>query len=257
MTVQEDPLFSLALDSQQMSRSEAVLNRLADLISEGRLSAGDTLPPESDLAAQFRVSKPTVREALRKLEMMGVIEIVHGRGSSIRRISAEPLQFFLRLALGSLERGIEEIIEFRRSIEVSAAGLAAQNGTNDQIAELERHMGRMEAASVEHDSWVAWDLAFHAQIAAMTGNTLMSFMVEAMRPIMRDSISILHGQKQLRDAKKTLRRHTDIASAISRRDPAAAQEAMQAHFDASVPVAISLTSSRASSRSGSEGSEGS
>jgi DNA-binding FadR family transcriptional regulator len=240
MTPDEEPLFSLSLDTHQMSRSDAVLNRLADLISEGRLAAGDTLPPESDLAARFKVSKPTVREALRKLEMMGVIEIVHGRGSSIRRISAEPLQFFLRLAAGSLDRGIAEIIEFRRAIEVSAAGLAAENGTEDNQAELKQIMAGMETAAAEHDSWVAWDLSFHSHIAAMTGNTLMLFMVEAMRPIMRQSISMLHGQKQLRDARKTLERHLNIAEAIGRHDAAAAQLAMQAHFDATVPVANSL-----------------
>jgi GntR family transcriptional regulator, transcriptional repressor for pyruvate dehydrogenase complex len=242
MSPEDEPMFLLSPDQHQGSRSAAVLNRLADLISEGRLAAGDTLPPESDLATQFRVSKPTVREALRKLEVMGVVEIVHGRGSSIRRISAEPLQFFLRLAVGSLEGGIAEIIEFRRAIEVSAAGLAAVNGTEDQHAELKRIMAHMKAAATEHDNWVAWDLAFHAHVAAMTGNTLMAFMVEAMRPIMRQSISMLHGQKQLRDAEKTLARHVDIAEAIGRRDAGAARISMQNHFDASVPVAISLSS---------------
>lgn len=240
MTFEDHTMFSLPLDQHQGSRSNAVLNRLADLISEGQLVAGDMLPPESELAARFKVSKPTVREAMRKLEMMGVIEIVHGRGSSIRRISAEPLQFFLRLAVGSLDRGIAEIIEFRRAIEVSAAGLAAENGTEQQFAELKQMMTRMQAAAAEHDTWVAWDLAFHAHIAAMTGNTLMSFMVEAMRPIMQQSISMLHGQKQMRDAQKTLERHVAIAEAIGNRDSTAAQAAMQIHFDASVPVAISL-----------------
>ena len=240
MTFDDNHLFSLSQEDHQLSRSDAVLNRLANLISEGRLVAGDTLPRESDLAAQFKVSKPTVREAVRKLEMMGVIEIVHGRGSSIRHISAEPLQFFLRLAVGSLDRGIAEIIEFRSAIEVSAAGLAAENGSEDQHAELQRLLSKMEAAAADHDDWVAWDLAFHAHVAAMTGNTLMSFMVEAMRPIMRQSISMLHGQKQLRDAQQTLARHRDIALAIGRRDSAAAQTAMKTHFDASVPVAISL-----------------
>ncbi|MEM1363342.1 MAG: FadR/GntR family transcriptional regulator [Pseudomonadota bacterium] len=237
-------LFSLAAGGAQSSRSDAVLNRLADLIADGRLAVGDTLPPESTLASEFQVSKPTVREALRKLEMMGVVEIVHGRGSSVRKISAEPLQFFLRLAVGSLDRGIAEIIEFRRAIEVSAARLACECATEAQLKELATLMDDMPGAAHAHDGWVAWDLQFHALLASMTGNTLLQFMVEAMRPIMRDSISMLHSQKELRDAQKTLERHTAIAKAIAARDSAAAQAAMEAHFDASVPVAQSLFAQR-------------
>lgn len=238
----EPSLFSLAGVDQTKSRSEATLNRLAELISDGQLAAGDTLPSESEIAARFNVSKPTVREALRKLEIMGVIEIVHGRGSFVRRISAQPLQFFLRLAVGSLDRGIAEIIEFRRAIEVSAAGLAAVNGTPEQRAKLDTLMAGMRDAALSHDDWVEWDLAFHTLLSRMTGNTLIAFMVEAMCPIMQQSISMLHGQRQLRDAEKTLRRHEAIARAIADRDPVAAQRAMEQHFDATLPVAIALMS---------------
>ncbi|WP_417258632.1 FadR/GntR family transcriptional regulator [Celeribacter sp.] len=235
-------LFALPDEDRAQSRSEAVLNRLTDLISEGRLVAGDALPPESDLAAQFKVSKPTVREALRKLEMMGVIEIVHGRGSSVRQITAEPLQVFLRLAAGSLDEGISQVIEFRRAIEVSAAGLAALNGTLEQQDALRQIMADMDIAATDHDSWVAWDISFHNHIAAMTGNTLIRFMVEAMQPIMRQSISMIHGQKQHRDAEKTLARHVTLSNNILAGDIFAAQKAMEEHFDASASVAITYLS---------------
>lgn len=237
---QNDSLFELATTSFGQSRSEAVLNHLTTLIADGRLAAGDTLPAEGEMASRFSVSKPTVREALRKLEMMGVIEIVHGRGSSVRRISAEPLQIFLRLAVGSLEHGLAQVIEFRRAIEVTAAGLAARNGGADQHEALRVLMAQMESAAAKHDSWVAWDTKFHTHIARMTGNTLIAFMIEALRPIMEQTISRLHGQKALRDAAMTLKRHEAIADALLARDAAKAQAAMDEHFDASLPVATSL-----------------
>jgi len=223
------------------SRVDAVLARLSELITQGYLRHGDPLPPEGEMARLFGVSKPTVREAVRKLETLGVVEIVHGRPSTVRTVSARPLQEYLRFAVGSLETGLADVIGLRHAIETRTAELAATHGTAPQKAALAGILADMKRVADSHDDWVTVDLAFHETIAAMSGNQLLAFMVEALHPVMHRTISMLHGRRDLRDASQTVARHEAIAAAILAGDAATARNAMERHFAATEPVVSALT----------------
>ncbi len=223
------------------SRSEAVLARLSELIAHGHLRHGDPLPPEGEMARLFGVSKPTVREAVRKLETLGVVEIVHGRPSTVRTISAKPLQEYMRFAVGSLDTGLADVIGLRYAIETRTAELAATHGTAPHKEALAGLLTDMKRVTESHDAWVTADLAFHQTIADMSGNQLLAFMVEALHPVMHQTISMLHGRRDLRDAAQTLARHEAIAAAILDGDPGAAREAMARHFEATEPVVSALS----------------
>src|SRR5437762_9392216 len=117
---------------------QEIVRQVKAMIAEGRLKSGDQLPPERDLAEKFLVSRTSVREALRALESVGLIEIRPGEGTFVREISVEALVEPLALVLLSQRAMIEELFEARRMLEPVIAGLAARRATKDEVQEMER-----------------------------------------------------------------------------------------------------------------------
>ena len=117
---------------------EEIVRQIRTLISEGRLKSGDRLPPERDLAERFRVSRASVREALRSLESMGLIEIRLGEGTFVREISVDSLIEPLALVILTQREAVGELFEARRLLEPPIAGLAARRSTKEEIQEMER-----------------------------------------------------------------------------------------------------------------------
>src|SRR5215813_8997128 len=117
---------------------EEIVRQVKQLIAEGRLKSGDQLPPERDLAEKFLVSRTSVREALRALESVGLIEIRPGEGTFVREVSVDALVEPLALVLLSQRAMIEELFEARRLLEPAIAGLAARRATKEEIQEMDR-----------------------------------------------------------------------------------------------------------------------
>src|SRR2546430_9607739 len=118
--------------------SEAIVRQVKAMIAEGRLKSGDQLPPERDLAQKFVVSRTSVREALRALESLGLIEIRPGEGTFVRGVSVESLIEPLALAMLSHREAIGELFEARRLLDPAIAALAARRATPEELAEMER-----------------------------------------------------------------------------------------------------------------------
>ena len=115
---------------------EEIVRQVKALIAEGRLKSGDQLPPERDLAAQFKVSRTSVREALRTLESLGLIEIRPGEGTFVREVSVESLIEPLAHVILSQREAVGELFEARRLLEPALAGLAARRATQDDLHEM-------------------------------------------------------------------------------------------------------------------------
>lgn len=224
----------------RLKLSDAVLHRLTDLILERALKPGDSLPSESELARSFDVSKPVVREALRQLAMMGVVEIRQGRPSSISSLSSKPLELFLRIAVRSQPEGLREALELRRALETQIVVMAAQRWQADNLAALKAALANMERNKHGDAEWIAADLDFHKALVAASGNVLMSLLMEAMSGTMEDTIRALHSQYDVRDAEATYARHVAIVDAIEARDADRARAAMEIHFDAGLPVLLRI-----------------
>lgn len=220
--------------------SDAVLGHLTQLVLDRALRPGDALPSEAELARSFEVSKPVVREALRQLAAMGVVEIRQGRPSCISGLTSKPLELYLRLAVRSMPEGLREALELRRALEAQTVSLAA---TRRDEKHLERLSGLL-AIMAEHrqgdDAWASADVAFHHTIAEASGNMLMTLLMQALTGIMEDTIRALQSQRDLRDADATFARHVAIVRAIEARDVGAAGAAMAAHFAATAPVALRI-----------------
>jgi GntR family transcriptional repressor for pyruvate dehydrogenase complex len=217
-----------------------VMRVLLEDIANGRPKVGDRLPRESDLAVHFGVSRGVVRECLRGLEERGVVVVRQGSGARVAPegrwnvLDADVLAVLLHSGHGAA--ALFELLECRRVIEVSAAGLAAARATGDDLSELSDALARMVAAServpgsqAAEDLFHVADIAFHEAIFRAAGNRALLRMVQPIQKTLINARRPLAAPE--RRFVRALPEHKAILSAIAGRDPAAARAAMQAHLE--------------------------
>jgi len=213
---------------------EEVVEQVRMLMENGSLKPGDRLLSERDLAEKLQVSRASVREALRALEMMGFIEIKAGGGTFIKETSGDeiiqPLAMFL-----SIERGsFFEIFEIRKIFEISAAHLAAQRATHVDLARIEENLKMMTAALTVDDSERGEDsdAAFHFSIAEATHNSWLVRLLNTVTDSFYKSISVARRQLYLTPGHPQIlmEQHTKIYEAIRDRNSILAQKVMLEHL---------------------------
>ncbi|MBI3028988.1 MAG: FadR family transcriptional regulator [Candidatus Rokubacteria bacterium] len=209
---------------------EEIVRQVRGLITEGRLRSGDRLPPERDLAARFKVSRTSVREALRTLESMGLIAIRPGEGTFVREMSVESLVEPLAQVILSGREAVGELFEARRLLEPAIAGLAARRATQDDVHEMERILEDQAKEVAAGLTGLAQDAAFHASIAVSVRNRAITRIISALLDLLTQS-----REESLQTPGRPTRSHQDhqrILAAIRRRDEAGASRAMRDHVNA-------------------------
>jgi len=207
---------------------EEIVRQIKTLVQEGRLKSGDKLPPERDLAERFKVSRPSVREALRALESMGLIEIRPGEGTFVRESSVESLIAPLALVILTQREAVGELFEARRLLEPAIAGLAARRATREEISEMERILEEQAKEVTAGRTGLAQDAAFHAAIASSAHNRAITRIVNALVDLLAQS-----REESLQIPGRPTRSHQDhrrVLEAIQQRDAASAQRAMLDHL---------------------------
>lgn len=229
---------------------EVVLEWISRAILEGRLKVGDPLPAESRLAAAFGVSKPVVREAVRELAALGVVQIQQGKVARVRAVDAGPLVQFFRFAVSENDHGLADANELRKVIEPQAAMLAARRGTGADQERLARAIADIENSVGRPDAFTDADIAFHETIAAMTGNRLLSLQMQGLRSVIRGVSQVLttRPSRTPQEWDATVKRHRAIHDAIIARDEAGASAAMLKHFSAADAAIDELAASWRSQR---------
>ncbi len=205
-----------------------IVRQIRGLIADGQLKSGDRLPPERDLAERFRVSRTSVREALRALESTGLIEIRAGEGAFVRSISVESLVEPLALVILSQREVIADLYEARRLLEPPIAALAAQRASPDEVQELTRILDEQAKEVEAGRTGLAQDAAFHTAIAHSAHNRAISRIVTTLMDLLTQT-----REESLQTPGRPERSHQDhrrILAAIQVRDEAAAQHAMLDHL---------------------------
>jgi GntR family transcriptional repressor for pyruvate dehydrogenase complex len=205
-----------------------IVRQIRGLIADGQLKSGDRLPPERDLAERFRVSRTSVREALRALESTGLIEIRAGEGAFVRRISVESLVEPLALVILNQREGIADLYEARRLLEPPIAGLAARRASHEEALELARILDEQAREVAAGRTGLAQDAAFHSAIAHSAHNRAITRIVTALMDLLTQT-----REESLHIAGRPERSHQDhrqILAAIQARDEEAARKAMLAHL---------------------------
>jgi GntR family transcriptional repressor for pyruvate dehydrogenase complex len=207
-----------------------IVRQIRGLVADGQLKSGDRLPPERDLAERFRVSRTSVREAMRALESTGFIEIRPGEGTFVRPVSLEDLVEPLARVMLAQREAVAELYEARRLLEPPIAALAAQRATPEECAELTRIIDDQAREVAAGRTGLAQDAAFHAAIAHSAHNRAISRVVSALLDLLSQS-----REDSLQSPGRPRQSHGDhrrILAAIQARDPGAAEAAMLGHLRA-------------------------
>jgi GntR family transcriptional repressor for pyruvate dehydrogenase complex len=207
---------------------EEIVRQVKTMIAEGRLKGGDRLPPERDLAEKFVVSRTSVREALRALESLGLVEIRAGEGTFIREVSIDALVEPLALLMASQREATGELFEARRLLEPSLAALAASRATPEEIQEMERILEEQAREIGAGRTGLAQDAQFHAAIGAASHNRAITRITHAIIDLLTQS-----REESLNTPGRPTRSHEDhrrVVAAIRARDAEAARVAMLEHI---------------------------
>jgi DNA-binding FadR family transcriptional regulator len=207
---------------------EMVMEQIKDIVKKGELKSGDKLPSERDLCDKLEVSRASIREALKALQMLGLIEAKHGEGNFINEnfenSLLEPLSIVF-LLLGS--KG-GDVTELRKIIEPETAALAAKNITNEQLIELK---GIMEELNDTLDAEVSasLDKSFHYKIAQASGNHLISTVMFSISSLIEKYIE----SSKVHNLNKEMIRihHEEIWRALETHNAAAAVAAVKKHLE--------------------------
>ena len=209
---------------------EEVVGQLHQLIDDGKLKAGDRLPSERELAETFRVSRSSVREAIKTLENEGMVTSRPGSGTFITAVNVEAIIPPLASLLSRGKDALVDLFEMRCLVEPSIAALAAERATPADIVRLKEICAEQERQINRDTSAVDSDAAFHLTIGRATHNAalqrLVASIVEILKPIREQSLQT-SGR-----AHKSLASHREILVAIERHDPELARQAMQRHIQA-------------------------
>lgn len=212
--------------------SEQVARGLLDFIEERELSPGDSLPSENQLAEEFGVSRPIIREALRTLQGEGIIEIVTGKNAVIRPISSAVLRKYFERAVAFKSASFQDLIEVRRGLEIQSVMLAAERCSDDDIKQMKDIITQMRKHIKEHDTFAEYDVQLHLAIASATGNPIIFHLIESIRDAVRDNV--LRGLKNRftdEEYERVQSCHEAILQALIDHDPQQARQAMEEHFD--------------------------
>lgn len=214
------------------NRVDSVYASIIETISSGKYADGARLPTETELAEEFGVSRPTVREALSRLRLDGLIASRRGSGSYVLR---RPDRNIKRFAPIESIADVQRCFTFRVALESAAAGLAADLRTDKDLHDLQQCYMRMEEASARDDNaaYLDADLDFHLAVAHASQNvfflTALELIIEQMRVGMKLALNL--SLERDRVWRQTVQiEHREILSAIEKGSSIEAAEAMRFHL---------------------------
>jgi len=213
---------------RKVRRYEQVAEQIRRLISEGALKPGDLLPPERDLAVRLGVGRSSVRDAVRTLEVMGILEPRQGHGTVVRDLSTDSLVVPLASVLTRKREMVAELLDVRRIIEPALAARAARNASEDEVAELAEILRRQEEKMRRGEPAIEEDSQFHYALALAARNSVLHRVLDVLMDLLRESRArSLQVPGRL---ERSYAGHLRILRAIKRRDPAAAEKAVKQHL---------------------------
>jgi GntR family transcriptional regulator, transcriptional repressor for pyruvate dehydrogenase complex len=208
---------------------DQIAARLIELIREQRLRSGDRLPPERELAASMGVSRSSLREALRALSMIGVVDMRHGDGTYLSSLEPASLMRGVGLVLELSESGMEELFEARKLVEPGLAALAAERIDTSMLMALQHCVEQSEHSVGDHEKFMRADLQLHDLIARAAGNAILCRLIDSIHSLgiaSRRTTTAIPGVEL-----RTVADHREIVDALAARDPERAHRAMLTHLE--------------------------
>lgn len=207
---------------------EEVARQIERLILK-KLKPGDKLPSERELAEMLQVSRSSIRDAIRGLELIGLVEPRQGAGTIVKELSSESVVNPFANTLKQQREQVTELLDFRKMLEPPLAARAATHATDDEIAEMEEILQRQEIKLEGGEAAIAEDTEFHYAVALASGNSVILKVLDVLMDLLRDTRERtlqIEGRPE-----KSLAGHRRILAAIMRRDAESAKAAMRRHVE--------------------------
>jgi GntR family transcriptional regulator, transcriptional repressor for pyruvate dehydrogenase complex len=208
---------------------ERIANRIVSLISERQLRPGDKLPSERELASIMQVSRPSLREALRALAILNIVEIRQGSGTYVSSLKPELLVEHLDFVFALDDSTFAELLEARSVLEPSLAALAAVHATEAELAELCACMEKVAASANDPAGFLEADIELHQIITQAAHNQILRHFMASLTRLGVASRARTVALPGIR--LQTVDDHQKIVDALVRRDSGAAARAMQKHME--------------------------
>ncbi len=209
--------------------SDLVVRQIRRLITENVIKPGDTLPSENQLAKRFEISKGYVREAIKILELYGVVKSIPGVGTIVNDLGMQSLNNFIINFLQFSVHDYRQLLEVRALIEPFTAYRAATNATDEELAIIGDIHDKLSQKIEKDEVDLGLECSFHIEIAKASHNTVLATTMTAMLPGLIEMIEELDIAKDGRNRRAHVE-HTKLYEALKNRDPQAAEQAMQLHM---------------------------
>lgn len=198
-------------------------------IAENRLKAGDPLPPEGFLAQRLGVSRNSVREAIKGLESLGILETRRGVGVFVKEFSFEPLLDNLAFGLGGTLRDVEEVLDIRRVLEVALVEQTIERIGEADLAALQETVDQMKVKAEANESFAEEDRRFHHLLFRCLDNRMLTRLIEVFWLAFYKTSDFVNLNNP--NPMATWRDHQQIVDAIAARAPAEARARLDRHYD--------------------------
>lgn len=209
--------------------SEAAMQQIRELIVSDDMKPGDRLPSERELVDKLQISRTSVREALRMLEIMGLVEVKPGKGAYIRELTSD-LTIPLTSWISDHKESLQNFLEVRLALEPASAGFAALRATQKDIRKLKQKIVMFEDALARNDlvGLIQADIGFHRVIGKATKNITIQLLTDTITRLLVDTWKAT--LRLNRRPQKTVREHIEILEAILAREELKAKTAMETHL---------------------------
>ncbi|HEV2282511.1 MAG TPA: FadR/GntR family transcriptional regulator [bacterium] len=211
--------------------SDGIIHQIKESIFGGELRPGHALPSEKELAEQFKVSRITVRDAMRVLESQGLIQIRVGArgGAFVARPSAAPVSESLTNMLRLKQATLRDLVEARLLVEPHVASIAAQRATPEDLRAMEAAIAAARGARTSGDRYfIPSSVAFHLALAEAAKNPVLFFAVSSFRALFHEALAALLPADDMAD--RAIADHQRILEAIGARDGGRARDLMHEHL---------------------------
>lgn len=206
-----------------------ITRKLLDFLLSGEIAPGDRIPGERQLAEALGVGRSAVREAIKSLSLLGLLDVRQGDGTYLNRSGSDLLPKVIEWGLLLGVPSIVDLLETRAEIEVVAAGFAATRADRETVDALEARFEAMRSAGDDVDTYMEADIAFHLAVAEASGNEVFANLVASLRALLRVWVSrVLH---HAGETETSLAMHEPIVKAIAAGDAEGARAAMRAHME--------------------------
>ncbi|MGI6777044.1 MAG: FadR/GntR family transcriptional regulator [Acetivibrionales bacterium] len=214
---------------------QSIVEQFVELIKEGKLKIGEKLPPERTLAKMFKVSRASIREAFSAMEIIGLIEVHPGEGTFVRNLNIAPFINTIAPLFVRNESMEDELLEFRKMLELEAVKLAAGKAGSSHISVMEEPIDLMRVAIEKNDTimGIEADIQFHKTLFSLSNNYILSKSAECISCLLESSVKFNREKilKYSENYRLLYEQHIQIYEAIKNSDVQCAIETMGNHLD--------------------------